>query len=345
MTTQFQKRSQRRTLVPIGIQGDNLKEISLTLSMLLMFLLFSCKKDETSVDGQANPNLPTEPTILLADTTHSGEYSVRWTRSAKAISYSLQEDQDPNFLNASLVYSGIDTILLQRNKPNGSVFYYRVKANNNEGSSNWSQTKSIVVSLRLPNPPTLIAPDTSRGGIFLLRWTRSLNSTSFTLQEDTNAAFTYISVVYSGPDTMFTIQKQLSQRYYYRVRGSNALGNSEWSSVRSVLVDASPSNVVFPTSDVSYSQHVQVLFNQTCTAVGCHSSSESGDRLKLDSYENLRFGVRGVPVVIPGNAASSMLVLRIQGTVGQRMPLGLNPLNQNQVNGISTWINEGAQRN
>lgn len=110
--------------------------------------------------------------------------------------------------------------------------------------------------------------------------------------------------------------------------------------------DGSPSDIIFPESNVSYAQHVQPLFNQTCALVGCHSQAETGDRLKLDTYENLKFGVRGLPVVISGNAAGSTLVLRIQGTgAGERMPLGRNPLNQNQVNGIRAWINEGALRN
>jgi hypothetical protein len=38
--------------------------------------------------------------------------------------------------------------------------------------------------------------------------------------------------------------------------------------------------------------------------------------------------------------------MKIEGRAdGARMPLNRNPLNQNQINGIRTWINEGAQRN
>ncbi|MEK7671897.1 MAG: c-type cytochrome domain-containing protein [Bacteroidota bacterium] len=109
--------------------------------------------------------------------------------------------------------------------------------------------------------------------------------------------------------------------------------------------DGSPSDVVFPSSNISYSQHVQPLFNQTCALVGCHSQGESADRLKLDTYENLRFGVRGLPVVIAGSPETSELVFRIEGRTGQRMPLNRNPLNQNQINGIRAWIAEGAKRN
>lgn len=109
--------------------------------------------------------------------------------------------------------------------------------------------------------------------------------------------------------------------------------------------DGSPSDVIFPGSNISYSREVQVLFNQTCALVGCHSGAEPGDQLKLDTYENLRFGVRGIPVVVPGSPENSTLVFRIEGRVGQRMPLNRNPLNQNQINGIRAWIAEGARNN
>ncbi|MDL1892769.1 hypothetical protein FBQ87_07760 [Sphingobacteriales bacterium CHB3] len=110
--------------------------------------------------------------------------------------------------------------------------------------------------------------------------------------------------------------------------------------------DGSPSDVIFPTTNISYSQHVQRLFSQTCMYVGCHSQAEPADQLKLDTYENLRYGVRGLPVVIPGSPETSELVFRIEGRTGQRMPPNTtNPLNQNQINGIRTWIAEGALKN
>ncbi|MBM2841860.1 MAG: hypothetical protein HW412_2388 [Bacteroidetes bacterium] len=108
--------------------------------------------------------------------------------------------------------------------------------------------------------------------------------------------------------------------------------------------DGSPSNVIFPNSNVSYSQHVQVLFNQACAFSGCHSGSEPSDRIRLDSYENLMFGVSGIHVVVPGSPETSTLVSRIQG-LPPRMPPSGNLLNLNQITGIRVWIGEGARRN
>ncbi len=108
--------------------------------------------------------------------------------------------------------------------------------------------------------------------------------------------------------------------------------------------DGSPSNVIFPASNVSYGSQVQPLFNQACNFVGCHDDGDHTSPLKLTSYANVRYAMQ--QVVIPGKPEQSILVLRIQGTTaGERMPPNTNPLNQNQINGIRTWIAEGANNN
>ena len=109
------------------------------------------------------------------------------------------------------------------------------------------------------------------------------------------------------------------------------------------LIGDSPSDVIFPVRDVSYAAHVQRLFSQTCALSGCHDDAVPAGSLKLTSYDHLMFDLLGT--VVRGKPEESILVLRIEGRVGQRMPLNLNPLNQNQINGIRTWITEGANNN
>ena len=103
------------------------------------------------------------------------------------------------------------------------------------------------------------------------------------------------------------------------------------------------SDIVFPTNNVSYSQHVQPLFNQTCALSACHDNGQHSSDLCLTSYNNTVFRTPGV--VVPGQPQVSTIVFRIEGTTGQQMPLNRAPLNQNQINGIRTWIAEGAKDN
>jgi len=105
-----------------------------------------------------------------------------------------------------------------------------------------------------------------------------------------------------------------------------------------------PADIIFPTRDVSYSQHVQPLFNQSCAFAACHDDGPHPDsELCLTSHYNTVF--RTLTIVIPGKPELSKLVQRIEGSVGDRMPLNSPPLNQNQINGIRTWIVEGAKDN
>jgi hypothetical protein len=105
----------------------------------------------------------------------------------------------------------------------------------------------------------------------------------------------------------------------------------------------SPSNIVFPSSNVSFGQQVQPLFNQACALSGCHDDGAHQSSLSLTSYDKLMYG--GTFVVIRGQPEQSMLVMRIEGSVGARMPSPQRPLNQNQITGIRAWIGEGAKNN
>jgi len=106
--------------------------------------------------------------------------------------------------------------------------------------------------------------------------------------------------------------------------------------------DGSPSNIVFPTSNISYSVSVQPLFSQACNYSGCHGSDAPPNLVKLTSWGEMM--ATGPGVVVPKQPEVSTLVLRIEGR-GARMPPSGLPLNLNQINGIRAWIVEGAKNN
>ncbi len=107
----------------------------------------------------------------------------------------------------------------------------------------------------------------------------------------------------------------------------------------------SPSTVVFPERNVSFGVHVQTLFNQTCAIGLCHDDNTHAGGLSLTGYYNTVYAVPGI--VVSKDPQNSILVMKIEGRgpTGDRMPPYANGLNQNQINGIRTWIAEGAQNN
>lgn len=106
------------------------------------------------------------------------------------------------------------------------------------------------------------------------------------------------------------------------------------------------SNIIFPDSGVSYSQHVEPLFQQRCALSGCHagSSPTAGLNLTTPSYHNL-VNNHQPRLVTSGEPQNSLLVQRLDGTIGQRMPLNRQALTPNQINGIRKWIQEGVPNN
>jgi hypothetical protein len=111
------------------------------------------------------------------------------------------------------------------------------------------------------------------------------------------------------------------------------------------LTGLRPSDVVFPDSGISYSQHVDALFQQSCASTQCHGGSTPAGELNLE-YPSYRSLLDHRPhLVLSGDGANSLLVLRLTGAVGERMPLRMPALNENQIRGIRRWIDEGAINN
>lgn len=103
--------------------------------------------------------------------------------------------------------------------------------------------------------------------------------------------------------------------------------------------------IIFPASGVSYHKHVEPLLQQQCAFAGCHfgMNAQKGLDLSAPSYHKLRN--HRPSLVEPGNGSESFLVKKIDGRFPPRMPLNRPALTSNQIEGIKTWINEGALNN
>jgi hypothetical protein len=68
-------------------------------------------------------------------------------------------------------------------------------------------------------------------------WSAADTATSYTLQEDNNASFSSPVTRYMGSELQYDVTGQAGGTWYYRVRATNAGGNSLWSNTRSTTVD------------------------------------------------------------------------------------------------------------
>ena len=108
----------------------------------------------------------------------------------------------------------------------------------------------------------------------------------------------------------------------------------------------------------SLSQHVQPILSANCALSGCHTGSTPAMGQNLSSGQTFSNTVNvasgelpGMDRVEPGDPDQSYLVHKIQGTQasvggsGSRMPLGMTPLSQAQIDTIRAWIRAGAPNN
>jgi hypothetical protein len=107
--------------------------------------------------------------------------------------------------------------------------------------------------------------------------------------------------------------------------------------------DTGITDIVFPDKNVSYKYEVQPLFNKYCNNSGCHNSQDNAGEISLETYGDLF----ATPfLIIKYSPEESHLYLAISGKLVNIMPPPYGnsfPLNDNQINGIKTWITEGAE--
>lgn len=100
-------------------------------------------------------------------------------------------------------------------------------------------------------------------------------------------------------------------------------------------------NLVMPDSNVSYSKHIAPVFEVKC--VGCHNNTgrkEAG--LDLSSWSS---ATRDLSIIFPGSDSTSILVYTIE-RIPPYPPMPPSEwLKRNHINGIRTWIREGALNN
>lgn len=100
---------------------------------------------------------------------------------------------------------------------------------------------------------------------------------------------------------------------------------------------------------VSYSRDVVPVLDKHCKA--CHVPGQSGyvvSGFELGSYDSLMKGTQFGPVVLPGDALTSVLVMLVEGRVDPALKMphgGATTLSDAEVLTIRRWVEQGAKNN
>lgn len=102
------------------------------------------------------------------------------------------------------------------------------------------------------------------------------------------------------------------------------------------------------TRQVSYSKDVFPILKENC--LSCHESGGKGQvasGFNMETYEDFMKGTNFGPVIVPGSGFSSTLAILIEhkGDPSLNMPHKKNPLPEEDIETIKTWIDQGAKNN
>jgi len=99
------------------------------------------------------PFTPDAPVLnAISNEDGDGSYTVSWSSSEGADTYTLEEDDNTGFSSPTTVYSGSSTSKAISGRDVGT-YYYRVRASNANASSGWSNVKAVEVTVPPPDCP------------------------------------------------------------------------------------------------------------------------------------------------------------------------------------------------
>jgi len=107
-----------------------------------------------------------------------------------------------------------------------------------------------------------------------------------------------------------------------------------------VATEAPATEPVAGGATVSFANDIFPILESRC--IGCHGGERTQEGLVLRTHADIMAGSDNGPVVVPGDAANSLLVELV---ATQKMPKRGPKLTPPQVQLITDWVNQGALDN
>lgn len=169
---------------------------------------------------------------VLAPITNPGNldaFSISWSSAAAADGYLLLEADNGSFIGATTKYKGTDTSYAVTGQA-GGIWYYRVRAYNAGGDSDWSNAETVTVTFSTLSSPNLLPiVNPNQEPSYSVNWSDVLSATSYMLEESNNPYFVDPVVVYTGAMTETLLADRDGGSLYYRVRAFSTTDGSPWS--------------------------------------------------------------------------------------------------------------------
>jgi len=202
----------------------------------------SWNKFTTIIEKPAIPILVSPPNNTI---NHPTTLILTWTASERVENYWLQVGTDSIFTNMIINDSLITELNKQITTNNLTKYWWRVRAKNIGGVSNWSTTWNFTTIIALPAIPQLNFPLHNVKNLpraLTLSWQSSMRASNYRLQLATDSLFSTLQIDDSSitTNTKYISSLNYGMNYYWRLRAINIAGSSDWSERRRFTIVEAP---------------------------------------------------------------------------------------------------------
>ncbi|MBI5778803.1 MAG: fibronectin type III domain-containing protein [Planctomycetes bacterium] len=236
-------------IATVGANTTSYQNIGLTPNSNYYYRVYARNDSGNSTtyasgDTWTPDTIPTAPSGLVASNTSSSQINLTWTDASNNES-GFKIERSPNGVDTwTEIYT---TTINATSYPNtglvyNTTYYYRIRAYNTAGDSNYSNIAFATTSQQAPDAPTgatiTVLSDTS----IKIDWTdASDNEDSFKVQISTDGTTYTLKTTTAANATVFTDTGLTAlTTYWYRVYAYNTAGSSGYSNVVSDTTNAPP---------------------------------------------------------------------------------------------------------
>ena len=199
-----------------------------------------------ALNGITLTPLPTAPGNLAASAISTTQINLSWVDNAtNETGYKIERKTGAGGTYAQIATAGANaTSYNDTGLTTGTTYFYRVRATSSSGDSAYSNEASATTLLSVPGAPTGLTATAISGSQINLSWSDVANETGFKIERKTGAGGTYAQIGTTGANVTTYSDTGLTAgtTYFYRVRATNASGDSSYSNETSATTVVSPPN-------------------------------------------------------------------------------------------------------
>ena len=224
-----------------------MKKLMLLTAFIFLAFLVAC--------GPVKLNPPQKPTELSATAISSSEIDLAWRdNSTDELGFIIERKVDiSGTWEVTAEASANATAFRDTNLDSDTTYYYRIRAYNNFGPSDYSNEASATTSQAAPAQPTNLAATALSSTQIKLTWQdNSTNETGFKIERKTGSSGSWNVVKQLGFNVTEYTDEGLTPEttYYYRVVAYNSVGNSPSDEVQVMTLLVAPANLT--AKSISY---------------------------------------------------------------------------------------------